>query len=50
MDPVIVVGEICRIGYFGEDDSYSGGKRYEIFHEDRGHVDICQHLLENISN
>ena len=47
LDPAIVVGEVCRIGCFGEDDNYSGGKRYEVFHEDKGHVDICQHVLEN---
>jgi len=46
LDPPILVGEVYKIGYFGEDDQYGGGKRYEVFHENRGHVNICQNVLD----
>lgn len=46
-DPPILADEICKIGYVGEDDKYSGGKRYEVFLENGNHFDICQHSLEN---
>ena len=42
----ILVDEVCKIGYIGEDDNYSGGKRYEIFLDSGEHFDICQHSLE----
>ena len=45
-DPPILVDEVCKIGYIGEDDSYSGGKRYEVFLDSGEHFDICQHSLE----
>ena len=42
----VTVGEVCKIGYFGEDDQYAGGKRYEVFQENGNHFDICQHSLD----
>jgi len=47
IDPPILIDEICKIGYIGEDDRYSGGKRYEIFLDSGEHFDICQHSLKN---
>jgi len=47
VDQVTAVGEIRKIGYIGEDDRYSGGKRYEVFQEDGIHFGICQDVLKN---
>jgi len=46
VDHAIAEGEVCKIGFVGKDDRYSGGKRYEVFPEGGGHFDICQNALE----
>ena len=42
----VAVGEVCRIAFAGEDDGYSGGKKYDLFQENGNHFDICSHVLE----
>lgn len=42
----VAVGEICKIAFAGEDDGYSGGKKYDLFQENGNHFDICSHVLE----
>jgi hypothetical protein len=47
VDPPILADVICKIGYMGKDDRYSGGKRYEVFLDSGKHFDICQNIFEN---
>ncbi len=39
-------GDICSIGFAGEDDRYTGGKKYYLFNEDGKYIDICQGCLD----
>ena len=39
-------GDICSIGFAGEDDRYAGGKKYYLFNGDGSYSDICQGCLD----
>ena len=47
MDDPIAKGEVCKIGYAGENEQYAGGKKYIVFREDGSWIDLCQHRLDD---
>ena len=47
MEDSAVIGEVCKIGYAGENEQYAGGKKYIIFREDGRWTSLCQPRLDD---
>lgn len=47
MEVSAAIGEVCKIGYAGENEQYAGGKKYIIFREDGRWTSLCQRRLDD---